>query len=133
MGIVIPDDLFGPRVARPRADRGAVMRAMRFNSEPVVWVNSLLGLLSALVVAGLIQQDDFDRYGPLVTAGVPILFLLANTAAAFVIRARTAPVDEREKVKVLSLSADGVYRRPSQQVVADARRNVIRKLKARTP
>ena len=100
--------------------------------EPVVWVNSIIGLLSALAVAGLIQQDDVDRYGPLVAVGVPFLFLVANALAAFLIRMHTAPVGNgTPKAKVLSLSADGAYRAPSDQVVADARRARIRKLDSR--
>jgi hypothetical protein len=100
--------------------------------EPVIWVNSITGLLSALAVAGIIQQDDADRFGPLVAVGVPLLFLAANTAAALWARMRVAPVQAgTEKVQVLSLSADGVYRKPSEQAEADARRARIRRADVR--
>ena len=100
---------------------------MSFKTQPVVWINAITGVLSALAVAGLIQQDDADRYGPLVAAGVPLLFLVANTIAALVARRWTAPVaGGTEKVQVLALSGDGVYRKPSEQAIHDARRAKIR-------
>jgi hypothetical protein len=109
------------------------LRRMGFKNEPVIWINAITGLLSAFAVAGLIQQDDADRFGPMVAAGVPVLFLVANLAAAAWARSRTAPVDAgTAKVKVLSLSDDGVYRKPSDKVVADARRNEIRRADLRS-
>lgn len=86
---------------------------MNPSRQPVLWVTSILGVLGALVTAGLIQQEDADRFGPLVTVGVPFLFLVISTGAGLITRGRTAPVQAgTEPVRALLRGQDGIYRDP---------------------
>jgi hypothetical protein len=82
--------------------------------QPVVWTTALLGLLSALVTAGLIQQDDADRFGPLVEYGVPVVLLIISVVGGLLARRRTVPVaGGTPPAAKLTRGFDAVYRTPS--------------------
>lgn len=98
--------------------------------QPVVWVTAILGLLAAAATAGLIQQDDVDRYGPLVELGVPFAFLVVSTVLGLWTRTRTAPVGpDTPAAPRLVRGFDGVYRTTAD----DSRHRLVEQAEAKPP